>query len=242
MNVTELTEAMQGSRAPSAGPDLDDIRRRGRTLAHLRRARIGVAAAVAAAVLAAPWTLLPDADHDAAGFSDRRGTQDSSPEQVFLSTAPFAEPVGSVVDVDMKFYVREHGSSVGSIALWAEEPGPRLAYGSRAIDGDLQVRRAGYLDAPVLPRRDGRMVRVPGPVGEPTYVGLIANPDARVVTATVRTRSTDTDVRSGVSTTADPGYLLVWVSATTGSEAGIDLLAFAVRGDDGAVLARGTFG
>lgn len=243
MNVIELNEALLAARTPSTGPDLDGIRRHGRRIQHRRRAAAASVVAVTAALVAIPFITLHDPGSSTPFASNANRVQDDSPEAAFLLTAPIASPVGTVVGLGRKAYVRENGHSVGELSVWAEVAGRRLAYGSRDIDGDDQVRRAGLMQAPLLPRSGGALVRipVPGTGEEPTYVGLIAADPDEPITATVQTRSVDTRVQSGVSATADPGYLLVWVSATAGSEPGTDLQSFTVRGPNGDLLARGTF-
>jgi hypothetical protein len=95
----------------------------------------------------------------------------------------------------------------------------------------------------VLPSTGGELVRVPGQGGdEPTYVGFVPLPDgARASDYRIRVHATDTLALRGKSADVVPGKLLVWVSALSGAEPGIDLDSFSVTDANGHVLARGTF-
>ena len=163
-----------------------------------------------------------------------------------LEHAPIGAPLTDVAQVDTKFYLGpDHVRSVGAMALWSEagKGVDELAYGARLIDKDGSLRRAGYFRVPVLPRAGGELARVPGQNDdEPTFVGLIPIPaGAEASDYRIRVRSTDTLIGKGKSAGVVAGHVLVWITATAGSEPGIDLDGFTVRDSSGQVVARGTF-
>ena len=246
MNVDELVEEMRRTGVPSE-PDLVRISRQGRRIGIRRRAALAAGVATVATLVAGPWLVLGDglpgggASPTGVSTTDR---PDGSAEQTFQTTAPVGAPVGAVAQPEMKFYVTPHGGSVGALALWSEagtDPDV-LAYGARLIDADGSLRRAGYFHAPVLPAIGAQLARVPGQPSEPTYVGLVPVPaGARADDYRVRIEATDTLVVKGKSTDVVPGRLLIWVTASDGSEPGIDLASFTVRDATNRVVARGTF-
>jgi len=248
MNVTELVETMHDTQVPTA-PDLDRIMRRGRRIAVRRRALVATVAAVVVGVVGGPWLILTGgtaAKPFTPTATTTRDAFDDSREIAFETTAPLGAPVGDVAQLDMKFYLGpDHVRSVGAMAFWVEagHGDDTIAFGARLVDKDDSLRRAGYLDLPVLSGTGGELVRVPGQDhGEPTYVGLVAIPaGADASDYRIRVRATDTDVRKGKSTTVVAGRLLVWVTALTGSAPGIDLDDLSVRDATGQLVARATF-
>lgn len=246
MNVDELVEAMHAVSVPSE-PDLVRIGRSGRRIVARRRIALAAGVATVVALVAVPSTMLGhDRPHGAGSPTGVSTSPEGSAEHKFETVAPLGVPVGAVADVDSKFYVRVHGSSVGALALWSEARNApdEIAYGARLIDGDGSLRRAGYVRVPVLPAAGGQLARVPSPQGtdEPTYVGLVPLPSgAAADDYRIRVRSTDTSVSKGGSADVVAGKLLIWISATDGSEPGIDLESFTVRDAAGEVVATGSF-
>lgn len=246
MNVDELVEAMHAVSVPSE-PDLVRISRSGRRIVARRRIALAAGVATVAALVAVPSTMLGhDRSHGAGSPTGVSTSPEGSAERKFETVAPLGVPAGAVVDIDRKFHVRIHGSSVGALALWSEAANApdEIAYGARLIDGDGSLRRAGYVRVPVLPAEGGELARVPAAEGtdDPTYVGLVPlTSGAGADDYRVRVRSTDTLVEKGSSADVVAGKLLIWVSATDGNEPGIDLQSFAVRDAAGDVVATGSF-
>jgi len=246
MNVTELVETMHDNQVPTA-PDLDRITRQGRRIAVRRRAAVATVVVAAVAVVSGPWALLAGGrDHAVSPSGTATSTPfDDSREVAFETSAPLGAPVGDVAQTEMKFYLGpDHVRSVGALSLWLEagRRDDELAYGARLIDKDGTLRRAGYLQVPVLPRVGGELVRIPDQNrGEPTFVGLIPVPaGADATDYRIRVRATDTPLDKGKSTTVVDGRLLVWVTALDQGR-GLDLDNVVVRDASGDVVARGTF-
>lgn len=246
MNVDELVEEMHRTGVPSE-PDLLRISRQGRRIGVRRRSALAAGVTTIAALVAGPWLVLGDGLPGGAASPAGVTTTDRpdvSAELTFEATAPLGAPVGAVAQTEMKFYVTPHGGSVGALALWSEAGADPdvLAYGARLIDADGSLRRAGYFHAPVLPATGAELARVPGQPSEPTYVGLVPVPaGARADGYRVRIEATDTFVVKGKSTDVVPGRLLIWATASDGTEPGTDLATFTVRDATNRVVARGTF-
>jgi hypothetical protein len=248
MNVTEMVEAMHDTHLPSE-PDLARVVRQGRRIAARRRAGLPAVVAAVVTLVAGPWVVLADGNGHEPGPSSgisKTDNVDDSHEVAFETTAPLGTPVAGVAETEMKFYVPpSHVRSVGAMAFWSEAGAGagELAYGARLIDKDGSLRRAGYLRVPVLPARGGKPIRVPGQgPDEPTYVGLVPLPDGAAASGyRIRVQGADTAVLKGTSAEVVAGRLLIWVTALTGSEPGIDLQAFTVRDANHHVVARGTF-
>jgi hypothetical protein len=248
VNVTEMVEAMHDTRVAD-GPDLQRITRQGRRIGARRRAAFVAGVATVVALVAGPWVVLVDrGGHEPRPTTGSPRVKDpgDSAEVAFETTAPLGAPIAGVADTEMKFYVPpNHVRSVGGMAFWSEAGAGagELAYGARLVDKDGSLRRAGYVQVPVLPSKGGQLVRVPGQgPDEPTFVGLVPLPDgATAADYRIRVRATDTLVVKGKSADVVAGNLLIWATALTGSEPGIDLDGFSVQDAGHHVIARGTF-